>query len=111
MLALEWLVLGRTAHGEIVVGGNITDSWRVKRDGRLTWADSFRITDETFPHLHRKALLSDCQRNCDTDLFRTSIWTNALEFLREIIPSLRCNCAATLVSGTYCRPLCSERVF
>ncbi len=29
LLALEWLVLGRTAHGEVVVGGSITDSWRV----------------------------------------------------------------------------------
>ena len=35
LLALEWLVLGRSAHGEVVVGGNLTDSWRVKRDGRL----------------------------------------------------------------------------
>src|SRR5207245_6803944 len=35
LIALEWLVLGRAAHGEIVVGGSITDSWRVKKDGRL----------------------------------------------------------------------------
>src|SRR6201997_5717161 len=55
LLALEWLVLGRAAHGEAVVAGNITDSWRVKRDGGLIWADSFRITDEIFPHVNRKA--------------------------------------------------------
>ena len=48
LLALEWLVLGRAAHGEIVVGGSITDSWRVKKDDRLIWADNFRITNETF---------------------------------------------------------------
>ena len=41
LLALEWLVLGRAAHGEKMVGGHITDSWRVKKDGRLIWADSF----------------------------------------------------------------------
>ena len=34
LLALEWLVLGRAAHGEEMVGGHITDSWRVKKDGR-----------------------------------------------------------------------------
>ena len=61
LLALEWLVLGRAAHGEEMVGGGITDSWRVKKDGRLIWADSFRATDETFPHLRRKALLSNCK--------------------------------------------------
>src|SRR4029077_7599203 len=55
LLALEWLVLGRAAHGEDMVGGHITDSWRVKKDGRLIWADSLRVTDEMFPHLYRKA--------------------------------------------------------
>src|ERR1700751_849065 len=59
LLALEWLVLGGAAHGEHMVGGQITDSWRVKKDGRLIWTDTFRATDETFPHLHRRALLSN----------------------------------------------------
>src|SRR5262245_11143923 len=45
LLALEWLVLGRAAHGEEMVGGHLTDSWRVKKDGRLIWADTFRATD------------------------------------------------------------------
>src|SRR5262249_43064172 len=49
LLALEWLVLGRAAHGEEMVGGHITDSWRVKKDGRLIWADSFRVSDKIFP--------------------------------------------------------------
>lgn len=44
LLALEWLVLGRAAHGEEMVGGHIADSWRVKKDGRPIWADSFRAT-------------------------------------------------------------------
>src|SRR5262249_30800634 len=30
LLALEWLVLGRAALGEEVLGGRINDSWRVK---------------------------------------------------------------------------------
>jgi len=98
LLALEWLVLGRTAHGEVVVGGSITDSWRVKKDGRLIWADTFRITDEIFPHLKRKALLSNCNAIATLICFGTYL-DKRLDFLREIIPSLGCNCAATLVSG------------
>ena len=98
LLALEWLVLGRAAHGEVVVGGNITDSWRVERDGRLIWADSFRITDEILPHLHRKALLSNCSAIATLIYFGPYL-DKRLEFLREIIPSLGCNCAVTLVSG------------
>jgi urease accessory protein len=57
----ELLALECAAHSEAIAGGHITDSWRVKKDDRLIWADSLRITDETFAHLHRKALLSDCK--------------------------------------------------
>lgn len=98
LLALEWLVLGRAAHGETVINGNIVDSWHVKKDGRLIWADSFRITDEAFPHLHRKALLANCHAIATLIYFGPHL-DKRLDFLREIIPSLGCNCAATLVSG------------
>jgi urease accessory protein len=98
LLALEWLVLGRAAHGEVVVGGNITDSWRVKKDGRLTWADSFRISDGIFPHLNRKALLANCKAIATLIYFGPDL-DKRLDFLREIIPFLGCNCAVTLVSG------------
>jgi len=97
LLALEWLVLGRAAHGEEMVGGQITDSWRVKKDGRLIWADSFRATDGVFQHLHRKALLSDC-RAIATLLYFGSDLDKRLEFLRDLAPSLECQCAATSVS-------------
>jgi urease accessory protein len=98
LLAIEWLVMGRAAHGEAVTGGNITDSWRVKKDGRLIWADSFRITDEIFQHLKTKALLSNCNAIATLIYFGLDL-NRRLDFLREIIPSLGCTCAATLVSG------------
>jgi urease accessory protein len=98
LLALEWLVLGRAAHGEVVVGGSITDGWRVKKDGRLIWADSFRISDETFTHLYRKALLSNCTTIATLVYFGPDL-DRRLEFLREILLSLGCNCAVTLVAG------------
>ena len=98
LLALEWLVLGRAAHGEEMVGGHITDSWRVKKDGRLIWADSFRATDETFPYLHRKALLSNCKA-IGTLIYFGPYIDKRLEFLRDITPSLECDCAATSVGG------------
>ena len=42
-LAVEALVLGRVASGETVTGGAFTDSWRIRRDGRLIFADAARI--------------------------------------------------------------------
>ena len=98
LLALEWLVLGRAAHGEEITGGHIADNWRVKKDGRLIWADSFRATDETFPHLHKKALLSDCKAFGTVIYFGTRLETR-LEFLRDIAPSPGCYCAVTSVNG------------
>ncbi len=98
LLALESLVLGRAAHGEEVVGGHITDRWRVKKDGRLIWADSFRVTDGVFPQLSRRALLSDCKAVATLIYFGRAVETR-LEFVRDIVASLRCQCAATLVGG------------
>jgi urease accessory protein len=98
LLALEWLVLGRAAHGEEMVGGHISDSWRVKKDGRLIWADSFRATDKMFPHLHRKALLSNCKAIGTLIYFGPNLDAR-LEFLRDIALSLECHCAVTSVAG------------
>ena len=42
-LAVEALVLGRVASGETVTGGAFTDSWRVRRGGKLIFADAARI--------------------------------------------------------------------
>jgi len=98
LLALEWLVLGRAAHGEVMVGGSIIDGWRVRKDGRLIWADSFRISGEIFGHLNRKALLSNFN-SIATLVYFGPYLDRRLEFLREILPSLGCECAVTLVSG------------
>ncbi len=43
VLALDWLVLGRKAHGESVNRGRIADCWQVRCNGRLVWADRFRL--------------------------------------------------------------------
>lgn len=97
MLALEWLVLGRAAHGEEMVAGYITDSRRVKKDGRLVWADSVRITDDILPHLRRRALLWDYSAFATLVYFGPSL-DRRMEFSREIISSLECDCAATSVA-------------
>jgi urease accessory protein len=98
LLALEWLVLGRAAHGEEITGGHLADSWRVRKDGRLIWADTFRATEQTFPHLHRKALLSDC-RAFGTLIYFGPHLDSRLEFLRAIASSLECYYAVTAVNG------------
>src|ERR1700747_3184084 len=98
LIALEWLVLGRAARGEEVVSGHISDSWRIKRDGRLIWADSFRVSDEVFAELHRKALLSNWKAVGTLIYFGPSLDAR-LSILREIATTLGCHCAATIVGA------------
>jgi urease accessory protein len=43
ILAGEMLVLGRTARGERLTRGLVRDSWEVRRDGRLVWADALHL--------------------------------------------------------------------
>jgi urease accessory protein len=98
LIALEWLVLGRAARGEEVVSGHISDSWRIKRDGHLIWADGFRVSDEVFASLHRKALLSNWKAIGTLIYFGPSLDTR-LRILREMAASLDCHCAATIVGA------------
>jgi urease accessory protein len=98
LLVLEWLVLGRSAHGEKMLHGTIVDGWRVEKEGRLVWADIFRVTDDVFPNLHDKALLGDC--SCVATLIYVGPERNArLDLSREIAASQRCHCSATTVGG------------
>jgi len=98
LLALEWLVLGRAAHGEQMAAGHIQDSWRVKKDGRLLWADTFRASDDTIPHMRKKALLSSCRALATLIYFGPDIGTR-MDLLRDTAASLECHCGTTSVGG------------
>ena len=98
LMALEWLVLGRAARGEEMVSGHVADTWRVKRDGRLIWADGFHVADNVFAQLPRKALLANCKAVGTLIYFGPALETR-LQVLREIASSLECQCAATAVGA------------
>ncbi|CAN7525969.1 urease accessory protein UreD [Phenylobacterium sp. LjRoot219] len=48
LLAMESVVLGRTAMGERVTHGALRDRWRVRREGRLVFADELRFEGPVF---------------------------------------------------------------
>jgi len=43
LLAVEPIILGRTAMGETVRTASLRDRWRIRREGRLLYADDFRL--------------------------------------------------------------------
>jgi urease accessory protein len=57
LLAVECLIFGRTAHGESVTSGALSDSWLVYRDGRLIHAECFAIADNIQEALDKPSVL------------------------------------------------------
>ena len=98
LLALEWLVLGRAAHGEEIVRGHIADGWQVKMDGRLIWADRFRVTDDVFPRTRNRALLADFKA-IGTLIYFGPDAEARVQLMRELASELQCHCVTTVVSG------------
>ncbi|HYF06108.1 MAG TPA: urease accessory protein UreD [Acetobacteraceae bacterium] len=46
LLMAEILVFGRAAHGERLTAGALRDSWRLRREGALIWADGMALDGE-----------------------------------------------------------------
>jgi urease accessory protein len=46
LLAAEMLVFGRVARGERLTQGALFDRWRIRRDGRLLWADATALSGD-----------------------------------------------------------------
>jgi len=57
-LAVESLIFGRQAMGEDVHHGACSDAWRIRRDGVLVFADTFRIGGTVAAALDRPATLA-----------------------------------------------------
>lgn len=57
-LAVEAVVFGRAAMGEVVGTGAFHDRWRIRRDGRLLYADDLRLQGDIAAQLARPAILA-----------------------------------------------------
>ncbi len=53
MLAVESIVFGREAMGEEWRVGSLHDSWRIRRAGRLIWADSTQLDGDVAAQRHQ----------------------------------------------------------
>jgi len=110
LVALECLVLGRTARGERLSAGEVIDTWQVKKNGRLQWADTFRLTDEGFCHFSRKALLSDSTALATLLYFGPELEAR-LQLIRTQSVSFDCQCGASQVGGMVVARLAARSSF
>lgn len=56
LLMIEPLLLGRTASGETLRAGSLFDRWRVRREGRLIYADGLDLSGDLSAALGRRAV-------------------------------------------------------
>ena len=110
LLALECLVLGRTARGEKLSAGAISDTWQVRKDGQLQWADTFRLTDKAFSDASRKALLWDSTALATLLYFGPKL-EDRLQFIRNQAVSVDCHFGATQVNGIVVARLAARSSF
>ncbi len=57
LLAMDSLLLGRLASGEQLDDAAVHDSWRLRLDGQLIWADDFRLAGDIESLRQRRSLL------------------------------------------------------
>lgn len=84
MLAMEMLVLGRGAMGEVYSHGLIHDSWRIRRDGRLIWADALHV-DGDFAQIGAAPFSFGSARAVATLVYAGADATDHLHLARDLM--------------------------
>ena len=98
MLAVESIVFGRQAMGEELHVGLLHDSWRIRRAGRLIWADALRL-DGDIAALRRAPFGHGDARACATLLYAGPDSGEFLDPVRTVLGDAAEDCGATLLDG------------
>ncbi len=96
LLAGDILVFGRTAHGESLHAGLVRDTWEVRVDGRLVWADALHMADDLAGLLAHPACF-DGARAYATLLYAAPDAPERLPLARDLLPADAVASGATVV--------------
>jgi len=98
LLAVESIVLGRTAMGEQFDTGMLHDAWRISRNGKLIWADALHLEGNV-----REQRLAPfgfgANVACATVMYVGTDATQQLEQARGTLGQIRLPCGATSLDG------------
>ena len=97
-LSFEALVLGRLAHGDTMGEGHLEDHWRVRRDGRLVFADALRLAGPIGTLLARPAVAGG-NRALATLLYVAPDAEARLEEARALLEGACCTAGASAWNG------------
>ncbi|SFV08199.1 urease accessory protein [Methylobacterium sp. 174MFSha1.1] len=85
----EALVFGRAAKGEVMRDGRLADSWRIRRAGRLAYADTFQLDGDIAATLARRAVAGGA-RAMATLLHLAPDAESRLDQARDLIQAADC---------------------
>ena len=97
LLALETLVLGRKAMGETLQHSRLSDQWRIRRGGRLIYADALRF-DAPPTETHSAATLNG-NRALATLVYIAPDAEDRLQQARDLLPFNDVEAAASAWNG------------
>ena len=98
LLAVECLVFGRQAMGETLHHGSCRDAWRIRRSGRLVFADTFRAGGDIATALGRPATLAGA-RAAAMLIYVATDAASRLEAVRGILQGQDCHAGASAWDG------------
>ena len=99
LLAAEMLVFGRKARGERLAWSDVRESWDVRVDGRLVWAERFGLRAPNGPLFDEPALLGGAGALA-TIVFAAAEASSALERARAaMVGGCGVRCGVTAVNG------------
>jgi urease accessory protein len=96
MLAVESVVFGRKAMGEEFQVGMLHDSWRIRRAGRLIWADAMRLCGD-IAGLRRAPFGFGDAIGCATLLYAAQDAATLLEPVRALLEDAADESGVTLL--------------
>jgi len=106
----EAVVFGREARAEQIEDGLFEDRWRIRRNGRLVYADTLRL-DGPIADLLRKPSTGKGARAFATLLHVAPDAEARLESVREHLPSVDgCDAAASAWNGLLAVRFCAVRI-
>ncbi len=99
LIAVDAVILGRTAMGESVNSLVWRDTWRLRRDGKLLWADATRIEGDA-QELPAAPATGGGARAFGTLLYAAPDAVRHIDRLRDVLQSVEaCEAAVTLFEG------------
>jgi urease accessory protein len=98
LLATETLVFGRTAMGERVKTGLVHDTWKIRRGGRLLWADALHLEGNIERALAAPYGFGTAVA-CSNIVYVGDDASVLLAAVRELLKNVRAEAAATAIDG------------